>query len=203
VACTRFCERPDLPHIGGTKDPDLDAVVALRPDLVVLCEEENLRDHYDHLVAAGLDTFVFDIRTVAGVASQVAALADRVGVTPRVDPLPDPWPGPPRLRAFVPIWRRPTMTLSGATYGSSVLAHLGVANVFAAAGSRYLEVSDDDLGAAAPDVILLPTEPYPFKERHRADWAGIAPAHLVDGQDLFWWGTRTPAALRRLAATLP
>ena len=50
--------------------------------------------------------------------------------------------------------------------------------------------------------MLLPTEPYPFKERHRAEVASVAPAVLVDGQDLFWWGTRTPAALARLGDLL-
>ncbi len=53
-----------------------------------------------------------------------------------------------------------------------------------------------------PALVLLPTEPYPFKERHVEEWAGLAPTRLVDGQDLFWWGTRTPLALARLAEAL-
>src|SRR4029079_2666386 len=57
VACTRLCERPELPHVGGTKAPDLAEITRLRPDLVVMCEEENLLAHHDELVAAGLDTF--------------------------------------------------------------------------------------------------------------------------------------------------
>jgi ABC-type Fe3+-hydroxamate transport system substrate-binding protein len=94
------------------------------------------------------------------------------------------------------------MTMSGGTYGSSLLERLGVGNVFSEAASRYPEVGLEEVAARRPDVVLLPTEPYPFKERHIAELSDVAPAVLVDGQDLFWWGTRTPAALDRLATAL-
>jgi ABC-type Fe3+-hydroxamate transport system substrate-binding protein len=205
VACTRFCERPELPHVGGTKDPDLDAIVELAPDLVVMCEEENLRPHHDELVQRGLRTFTFRIDGVDDVAPELA----RLGREAHVDAPPlvfaQPSSGPAsdrRLRAFVPIWRRPWMTMSGGTYGSSLLDRLGVDNVFADAATRYPEVELSEVAARNPDVVLLPTEPYPFKERHRAELSPIAETVLVDGQDLFWWGTRTPAAIERLAAVL-
>jgi ABC-type Fe3+-hydroxamate transport system substrate-binding protein len=205
IACTRFCERPELPHVGGTKDPDLAEIVRLQPDLVVMCEEENLRDHHDELVAAGLATYTFHVDGVDDVAPQLAALADAVGASfdgVAASDLPPAPTGPASRSAFVPIWRRPWMTLSGTTYGSSLLARLGIANVFADAEVRYPEVTLDDVAARHPDVVLLPSEPYPFKARHRAEVAPVAPALLVDGQDLFWWGTRTPAALARLGALL-
>jgi hypothetical protein len=53
--------------------------------------------------------------------------------------------------------------------------------------------------------VVLPSEPYPFRDRHRAEVAAVVPGArvvLVDGRDLFWWGTRTPAALARLAAVV-
>lgn len=205
VACTRFCERPELPHVGGTKDPDLDAIVDLAPELVVMCEEENLRAHHEELVQRGLRTFTFRIDGIDDVAPELARLAREAQVD--VPPLLVPPPAPDaasgrRLRAFVPIWRRPWMTMSGGTYGSSLLDLLGVDNVFADAATRYPEVELADVAARQPDVVLLPTEPYPFKERHRAELAPIAETVLVDGQDLFWWGTRTPAAIERLSAAL-
>ena len=67
VACTRFCEQPDLPRVGGTKDPDVDAIVALRPDLVVVDEEENRREDAEALVAAGLEVFVTAVRYDTGL----------------------------------------------------------------------------------------------------------------------------------------
>lgn len=201
VACTRFCEQPALRHVGGTKDPDVAAVVALAPDLVVVNDEENRREDHDALVAAGLAVHVVSIDGVADVPLQLAVLADRLGLD--VAPMVLPPPRAEGRRAFVPIWKRPWMSLAGGTYGSSVLSWVGVANVFADAPSRYPEVSLEQAAARRPDVVLAPSEPYPFAERHRAVLEEVAPVVFVDGQDLFWWGARTPAALGRLAAALP
>lgn len=201
VAVTRFCEHPELRAVGGTKDPDLEAVVALKPDVVVVNDEENRREDATALAAAGVDVHVVRIGSVADVAPALAVLAERVGVAPPEEQdLPEPTL--PGRRAFVPIWRRPWMTLDGTTYGSSVLAWLGIANVFADAGRRYPQVTLEEAARHRPDLVLAPSEPYPFGPRHVAELSGVAPVRLVDGQDLFWWGARTPAALRRLAAAL-
>jgi ABC-type Fe3+-hydroxamate transport system substrate-binding protein len=209
IACTRFCEQPGLPHVGGTKDPAIDQVVALAPDVVVMCEEENRREDAVALNAAGVATAALAIDGVEDVGPALRALAAVVGVPPGdIASLPGTgdvrarWAGPPRARAFVPIWRRPWMSLSGGTYGSSFLAALGVANVFAGAERRYPEVTLDEARAARPDVVLAPSEPYPFRERHVPELATVAPVVLVDGQDLFWWGVRTQAALARLGSIL-
>jgi ABC-type Fe3+-hydroxamate transport system substrate-binding protein len=211
VACTRFCEQPDLPHVGGTKNPDVDAIVALAPDAVVMCVEENRREDFDALRRADVPVTSLSVDSVADVAPAMRALAAAAAVdAATVDPLVEAIqrvaassPAEhPRLRAFVPIWRRPWMTLSGGTYGSSLLRSLGVVDVFADAASRYPEVGLDDVVARQPDVVLAPSEPYPFAERHVAELSTVAPVTLVDGQDLFWWGARTPDAARRLAAQL-
>ncbi|MGI8755280.1 MAG: helical backbone metal receptor [Acidimicrobiales bacterium] len=200
VACTRFCEQPSLRHVGGTKDPDVDAIVALAPDLVVLCDEENRRDDANALAAAGLAVHSCSPRSVAEVPSMLAALADAVGAAPG----PECRGGPVRslpalgLRAFVPIWRRPWMSLAGDTYGSSALEALGVANIFADSVDRYPEVDLERVRDAAPDVILAPSEPYRFRPKHLDELRAIAPTVPVDGQDLFWLGMRTPAAVARL-----
>ena len=200
VACTRFCEQPELRHVGGTKDPDVDAVVGLAPDVVVMNDDENRREDFDALVAAGLDVHVVRVCTVADVAPELARLAERLGVPFERWSLPDPLPV--ERRAFVPIWRRPWMTVNADTYGASVLAQLGVGTVFADAPERYPTVTLEEATARAPDVVLAPSEPYPFRERHVAELSTVAPVVLVDGQDLFWWGARTPAALSRLAERL-
>ncbi|HEY6415118.1 MAG TPA: helical backbone metal receptor [Acidimicrobiales bacterium] len=203
VACTRFCEQPDLPHVGGTKDPDVGAIVELRPDLVVLCVEENRREDADALTEAGIATAALSIDCVADVAPALRMLAGLVGVDPRdvqdVDGRP---PVGERLRAFIPVWKRPWMSLAGGTYGSSLLAAIGVDNVFADADDRYPTVTLEAARARRPDMVLAPSEPYPFRERHVPLLAEVAPVVLVDGQDLFWWGVRTPAAAERLRRQL-
>lgn len=201
VAVTRFCEQPGLPTVGGTKDPDVAAVVGLAPDLVVLCEEENRREDGEALVAAGLAVETLWVRSVADVGTALGGLAARLGVDGTVE-VPNGDPPPPRLRAFVPIWRRPWMACGADTYGSSLLAHLGIGNVFDGRPERYPETSLDEVAGLAPDVVLAPSEPYPFGPRHVAELSAVAPVVLVDGRDLFWWGVRTPAALGRLGSQL-
>ncbi len=204
VACTRYCEQPDLPTVGGTKNPDIEAIVSFRPQLVLLDKEENRREDAEALASFGLDLFVSDVRHVSQVKSELDRLAEALGLAPQTIDWPTiPAPGsiPLTRRAFIPIWRRPWMTIGAATYGSTVLAALGVANVavdLPTPAGDYPEVTLEQIAALRPDVILVPSEPYDFEPEHLEPLAELAPVVLVDGQDLFWWGTRTPAALTRL-----
>ena len=228
VACTRFCEQPDLPHVGGTKDPDIAAIVAIAPDVVVMDREENRLEDANALRAAGVVLHVTAVRSVTDVAPTLVALRSAVGLAEAdsattapansglsnsglansglansglVSPLDD---GRRRV-AFVPIWRRPWMTISADTYGSTVLASIGVGNVYGDNADRYPTIDLVDAARRRPDLVILPSEPYSFRERHIAEISNalpFAPVVLVDGQDLFWWGVRTEPAQRRLAAQL-
>jgi ABC-type Fe3+-hydroxamate transport system substrate-binding protein len=109
------------------------------------------------------------------------------------------------ITVWVPIWRRPWMSIGGPTYGSSLLAAAGFANVLGALDDPYPESDLEGAAAHGPEYVLAPSEPYPFAERHRRELEAVAPVVLVDGQDLFWWGSRTLGALDRfrdLAAAL-
>ena len=106
------------------------------------------------------------------------------------------------MTAFIPIWRRPWMTIGADTYGSTALALLGITNAYADTSGDYPQVALDDAAARTPDIVLVPSEPYAFTDAHIRELDTIAPAVRVDGQDLFWWGTRTPAALQRLHSQL-
>lgn len=201
VACTRFCEQPQLPHVGGTKNPDVDAIVALEPDLVVVDAEENRLEDHDALVAAGVDVHALAIRSVDDVDAQLPLLAARVGAawTPLAGDAPA---ADAVVTAFVPIWRRPWMALGAPTYGTSLLAAVGVANVYGRDDGAYPSVTLEDAASRRPDLVVAPSEPYPFGERHRADLEQVAPAVLVDGRDLFWWGVRTRDARARMVQAL-
>ena len=206
MAVTRFCEQPGLRAVGGTKDPDVASIVALGPDLVLMNDEENRKEDADALRAAGLAVHVVSIRSVAGVGPALDELAERLRVVLRprrtaVAPIAGGAVAPPT--AFVPIWRRPWMSLNGDTYGSDLLRHCGVHNVFHAHEDRYPRVRGlDEVAGIRPDVVIAPSEPYPFGARHHAELETVAPVLFVDGKDLFWWGVRTPAAIARLAAIL-
>jgi ABC-type Fe3+-hydroxamate transport system substrate-binding protein len=203
VACTRFCEQPDLAHVGGTKDPDVAAIVALAPDLVVVDEEENRREDAEALVDAGLAVHVLAVRGLAGLDDQMAGLAAAVGATWQpLGPIDEP---PPDRSAWVPIWKRPWMALGEPTYGSAVLRALGIANVAAtdAGEGAYPEVDPAEARRRGADLVVAPSEPYPFAERHRVQLeAAAGDVVFVDGRDLLWWGARTRPALDRLAEVL-
>jgi ABC-type Fe3+-hydroxamate transport system substrate-binding protein len=102
------------------------------------------------------------------------------------------------------------MTINRDTYVHDMLAVCGGANVFADRAERYPTVSLDEVAATAPEVILLPDEPYRFRPVHLADFAalGDVPAlragrvRFVDGKLLSWYGPRIGAALDRLPALL-
>jgi len=215
VACTRFCEAPGIPTVGGTKDPDVGAIIALEPDLVVVNDEENRYDDGARLLDAGNTLHSMSPRAVVDVGPAVAALAE-------VCDAPTP-PGfeagawnswlveqhaardPVGRSVCALVWRRPWTAAAGTTYGSSVLDLLGFTNVFAGESDRYPVVTLDEVTMYHPDLIVLPDEPYPFKARHEAEVRGGvvgATPVLVDGRDLFWWGVRTRDAVERLRARL-
>jgi ABC-type Fe3+-hydroxamate transport system substrate-binding protein len=211
VACTRFCDLPGVPTVGGTKKVDVNAVVALEPDLVVVNDEENRIEDAQALAARGLRLHSMSPRSVLEVGEAVRILAAAIDA-----PVPEPFPEwdewvtrtgvPLRARAFVPIWRRPWMSLAADTYGSSLLAHCGIENVCGAADDRYPEVALADVARLEPSVVILPSEPYAFAPRHAEEVIAALPGvHTVfaDGRDLFWWGIRTPHAAARLEGLVP
>jgi ABC-type Fe3+-hydroxamate transport system substrate-binding protein len=200
VGVTRFCEQPELPAMGGTKNPDLGRIVAARPDLVILDREENRRPDAEALAAAGIDLYVTQVRSLADVGPTLVALREVLGLgeVGKGSAVFAPVPAESCLRVYVPIWRRPWMSISGATYASTLLEAAGAANVLAGHPDPYPSVPLDRVAALGPDVVLAPSEPYPFGPRHAPLFAEVAPMVPVDGKDLFWWGARTPAALGRL-----
>ncbi len=207
VGCTRFCDLDGVPRVGGTKRVGIDAVVDLAPDLVVVNDEENRIEDADALVARGLRLHDMSPRSVADVGPAVLSLASALAVD-----VPEPfadWTAwmtatgrSQQAVAFVPVWRRPYMSLAADTYGSSLLAHVGVGNVFADAGERYPEVELAAVAQRDPGLALLPSEPYEFTAAHIPEVQAALPqarVALVDGRDLFWWGIRTPGAVERLS----
>ena len=216
VACTRFCNQRGIPTVGGTKNPEVAKIVSFAPDLVVVNDEENRREDAVALRGSGVRLHEMSPHAVADVGPAVQALAAALGVE-----VPSPfggreWTGwleaagaqaPGRARRCVVfVWREPWMTLTPHTYGASMATMLGLTQVEVGSTDRaYPEVSLGEVVAAAPEVVVLPSEPYRFGVRHaKAVGAAIPGAQvvLVDGRDLFWWGIRTPPALDRLRCAL-
>jgi len=206
VAVTRFCPAPGVLAVGGTKNPDIEAIIELDPDLVVMDREENRAADAQALESAGIAVLATHITSLTDVQPELTRLATALGLpAPEPGTLSSPAPHSSALRVWVPIWRRPWMAIGGGTYGSSLLRAAGFHNVCAGQGGRYPCIDPAEVAGVGADYVLAPSEPYKFTERHRVELEVVAPAVFVDGQDLFWWGARTEAALRRfgdLAMTL-
>jgi ABC-type Fe3+-hydroxamate transport system substrate-binding protein len=224
VGVTAYCVAPPevvraKARIGGEKNPDLPAIRALAPDLVVANVEENVREHVETLRAWGIPVWVTYPRTVAEGLAMIRELGEVTGATGRADAiLAELEPLHERVRAasarrrpvavFYPIWRRPWMTINADTYIHDLLAVCGAANVFGDRPARYPTVSLDEVAARRPQIILLPDEPFRFRRAHVGDFTpyGDVPAvrdgriHLVDGKPFSWHGPRLLEALSTLPA---
>ena len=210
VGATDWCTHPpdlDVPRVGGTKWPDVDRVVALRPDLVLANAEENRPEDLAALRAAGVRVEVTAFASVAQALDGLARVCALLGTPdpPWLAVARDAWADPPRLaevRAVVPIWRRPWMVLGRDTFAGDVLARLGVRNVFAGSADRYPTLSPGDLPGVEADLVVLPDEPYAFTADDGPDaWPQCRPV-LVSGRHLTWYGPSLAEAPEVLLAEL-
>jgi len=231
VGVTDWCVHPaggvaGLPKLGGTKDPDVEAIAALAPDLVIANREENTRRAVERLQQLGIRVWVTYPRSVqegAALLRELAGLgASREAVADVVEPVERAVADAERALAtakpagilspgvFCPIWRDPWMSVGPDTYAHTLLELCGGRNVFAhRAERRYPIVKLAEVEAARPEVILLPDEPYPFSERDVLELGRLdLPAarrgriHRIDGTWVSWYGPRIRTALSALRELL-
>ncbi|MEV7512820.1 helical backbone metal receptor [Streptomyces sp. NPDC091201] len=212
VGVTDWCTHPEdlggAVRIGGTKNPDVRAIVELGPDLVIANEEENRAPDLAALRAAGLEVLVTEIRDlpqalreldlllvgVLGLA-RPGWLVDAEVAWARVEPVGE-------LTAFVPVWRKPWMVLGRDTFAGDLLARLGVRNVYAGHAERYPRIPLEELAGSGCDLVVLPDEPYRFTAEDGPEaFPGIRAA-LVSGRHLTWYGPSLARAPRILAERL-
>ncbi|GJG86240.1 iron ABC transporter [Gemmatimonadetes bacterium T265] len=221
VGRTKFCVHPAervgaVEALGGTKDPKVARVVALRPDLVLLNEEENRREDAEALAAAGLRLHVSFPRDAPETAGMVRGVGEALGASGAAERIAGEIEArTARVRAGAAaraargerpvrwaylIWRRPWMAAGGGTFVSALLEQAGGTNVFAAAEVRYPEVTAAALRAADPNVVFLSSEPFPFAERHAEELVAETGLprerfRFADGELLSWHGSRTVAGV--------
>ncbi|PKW26325.1 helical backbone metal receptor [Phycicoccus duodecadis] len=198
VGATDWCTHPvglDVPRVRGTKNPDLAAVAALSPDLVVANKEENRELDVRRMRERGLAVWVTGIETVPqALASMRRLLVEGVGVRAPgwLTDADAAWEGPvpaPRARVVVPIWRDPWMVVGRPTFTADLLARLGYEVVGGTGPGRYpaAEVGSLDDPALA-DEVLLPDEPYEFTAADGPEAFTRVPTRMVSGRLLTWYG---------------
>ncbi len=216
VGRTKFCIHPAdrvgaVEKVGGTKNPKIDRIIDLAPDIVLLNEEENRREDAEALERAGVRCHVSFPHTALETAEMVRSIAaaidardqgERIArdIETRHARVKRAAAGRSPVRFAYLIWREPWMTVNGDTFVSALLGDAGGQNVFATRVDRYPAVTPEELAAVEPDVVLLSTEPFPFKASHADELAGLSGVarermQIVDGELLSWHGSRTPAGI--------
>ncbi len=214
VGITKFCVHPELwfrhkKRIGGTKKLHLEEIRALQPDLIIANKEENQQEDITALMAE-FPVWISDIQTLEDALQmirQVGAITGRALQGQQLSQLIQQEfaalaaslpPNPAPMYAAYFIWRNPWMTVGSDTFIHDMLKACGLQPVFAEA-RRYPAVSLEELQAAfsqvppAQQLVLLSSEPYPFKEAHIAEIRAVLPEAqilLVDGEMFSWYGSR-------------
>ncbi|MBK8979459.1 MAG: ABC transporter substrate-binding protein [Planctomycetes bacterium] len=223
VAITRFCTEPEdllrfVTRVGGTKNPDLQQIAELAPDLVLVNGEENRPEDIEWLRAR------FPIhesmpRSVPQAAAVVREIGHLLGVIDETEAVLLEIEaqlaraevmalGSEPLRVFYPIWRQPWIGVNRDTYVHDVITRAGGHNVCAQREARYPVVPEQALAELRPDVVLLPSEPFAFTAEHRRQllrdraFRRSVPILMVDGRAFCWHGSRSGRGLGSVANLL-
>jgi ABC-type Fe3+-hydroxamate transport system substrate-binding protein len=197
VGATDYCTHPadlDVARVGGSKYPSIEKILATKPDLVLMNEEENRREDADALREAGVELFTTFPRSVDEGLDDLERLFEAL-----LRPVPI-WLEKARAAwaetravartttAVIPVWRRPWVVLGGGTFAGDVLARLGVSNVYDDAPDRYPRPKLDELRASGADLVVLPDEPYAFSAADGPEAFPGMRSVLVSGRHLTWYG---------------
>jgi ABC-type Fe3+-hydroxamate transport system substrate-binding protein len=204
VGKTNFCTFPEkgLEHaelIGGTKNPDIQQIEALSPDLVLAIKEENRKEDVEH-IRVFAPVFTGEVTCPADALSYAASLASVFYSTDEVQLfLSKLEEGYGSIKEILPskkvvylIWKKPLMSVGGDTYIHAMLEHLGLKNVLCNE-ARYPQIEESFLSSDQVDVILLSTEPFRFSKAHVQEFQKRHPeksVFLVDGAAFSWFGSR-------------
>lgn len=212
VGATDWCSHPaelEVTRVRGTKNPDLERIASLAPDLVIANEEENREPDLAALRAAGIEVLVTEVRTLAQAFSELERVMVKGCGLRRpewLDRAEAVWARARAefdVRAVVPVWRRPWMVLGRDTFAGALLAHLGVRNVYAGHTERYPRIPLGELAEQGrSDLVVLPDEPYRFTADDGPEAFPDLPAALVSGRSLTWYGPSLTEAPEVLSAAL-
>lgn len=213
---TKFCVHPPEWHhtktrVGGTKKLHLDTIYQLQPDLIIANKEENTKEEIEAL-AGSYPVWVSDISNLAHACEMIRQVGEMTGTTTKAsgiissiqhefDQLRQTNPPFKTMRAAYLVWNDPFMTVGSDTFIHAMLSESGLENVFAGK-SRYPVISQEDIRNSGCEVLLLSSEPYPFKQKHIDQLQPLFPGIkilIADGEMFSWYGSRLQYAPRYFA----
>lgn len=203
AAQTIFCIHPHemhqkKPKIGGTKKLQFDKIEAINPDLIIANKEENNKEDIEVLAQkypvwvsdvrdlASAIRMIFEIGALTNKTKEATIIGNQIATSfKQLQRLKSP------LKTVYLIWQNPYMAAGQDTFIDYLLKSIGFNNLLNTLNGRYPEISENILAQA--EVILLSSEPFPFKEKHIAQLQQINPTatiKLVDGELFSWYGSR-------------
>lgn len=211
VGRTRFCVHPkeeveDIPIMGGTKNPRLDKIKAAEPDYILANKEENRRKDIDdlsqefHVNLTDIATIEDALITIHELGHELQAENEAQQLISSINEVLEQIPEEPPQRAAYLIWKDPWMTVGSDTYIHNVMQHWNLDNVFGDK-KRYPKINFYELAEKDPDLIMLSSEPFPFKEKHLAEFEEAFPNTrilLVEGEWFSWYGSHMLHSFKRL-----
>lgn len=209
---TRFCIHPkneieSIEIIGGTKNPNIDKIRALKPDLVIANKEEDIKTDVEAIQEFS-DVLVTDISTIEDALFAIHYIAEKLDRMKEAEPLiRNVLSELDSISEFTPIqtayfiWKEPWMSVGNDTYIHDVMATFGLENVLGDQ-TRYPSITINQLKEADPELILLSSEPFPFKEKHITELREYLPdskIQLIDGEWFSWYGSRMLPSFKNLS----
>ncbi len=205
IAITKFCVHPEEWHktknrIGGTKNINIDKIKSLIPDLIICSKEENVKEQIE-ILANDYPVFMTDVCTYKDALEMIEnigcivhkrTLAEELVCKIEANFKEIKLPLASLKTAAYIIWKEPYMTIGGDTYINEMMRKAGFKNVFEDK-LRYPVITVADLQALDPNLILLSSEPYPFRDKHIKELHEYLPKtiiRLVDGEIFSWYGSR-------------
>ncbi|OSZ81703.1 cobalamin-binding protein [Chitinophagaceae bacterium IBVUCB1] len=216
VGITKFCVHPDnwfrnKTRIGGTKKLNIEKIRELQPDLIIANKEENEREQIEEL-AKEFPVWISDIQNIPQALQMIQVTGQLTDKEAKANELVDEIvmgftnlqkaTTPKRVAYF--IWYNPWMSVGGDTFISNMIHTIGWQNVLQNE-SRYPEVNLEQLKELNPEMVLLSSEPFPFKEKHMDEIKAILPdaeVKLVDGEMFSWYGSRMKEAVEYMGELL-
>ena len=221
VGITKFCVHPDewfrsKTKVGGTKILDFEKIKSLNPDLIIGNKEENEQTQIEKLMN-DYPVWISDIKTLDDNYKMIESIGEIVNRKEKaneiVNTIKQNFFGLQatnhklQTTAYL-IWQKPIIAAGKETFINHLMEICGMKNVFIHLDSRYPQVSEEQIANAKPDLILLSSEPYPFKEKHIEAFRKISPSSkiiLVDGELFSWYGSRlikSPSYFSKLLSNL-
>lgn len=206
---TKFCVHPDSwfktkTRIGGTKSLNIEKIREIEPDFIIANNEENVKEQVD-LLAENFPVWVTDVADLDNSIKMIGNIGQLTGKEGKATDLQSRIKNKfsalqnvvatfkrPKIPAAYFIWREPLMTIGGDTFISDMMKHCGFQNIFEGT-TRYPIIDIEALKKMDCRLVLLSSEPFPFSEKHIAEFQAYLPAAkilLVDGEMFSWYGNR-------------